>query len=119
MSERFSGFYLMALAGVLALVLGLAGGYLYVLSSDLMILALAVLAFGMLLGILRPRHSWLPALLLAAGAPMPAVMARPHGPPSDASPIASVIVAGIASSFMGAYAGAAARRMIAHVFSRN
>jgi hypothetical protein len=99
---------------------GLPVGFAFgsLLSSDLLILALAVLAFAMLLGAVRRKQAWLPAILLSAGAPLPALLARLHGPYSEPDPLASVVVAGLASSFLGAYAGATARRMLANVFGR-
>ena len=106
-------------AGVISLLLGLAGGYLYLLSLDLMILALSVLVFALVVGGARPRQPWLAAILLSLGAPVPAVAVRLHGPTADTSPMASVVVAGVASSFLGTYAGYAARRMIANVLGRN
>jgi hypothetical protein len=107
------------LFAVVSLLLGAAAGCLYLLSADLLILALAVLAFAMSLGAWRAQRAWLPALLLSAGAPLPALVARLLGPSSQPDPIASVVVAGLASSFLGAYAGAAGRRMVANVFGHH
>jgi hypothetical protein len=51
---------------LLALGLGCSAGWLQVRFGDLMLTALVVMAFTILLGILRPRHPWRWMLIVAA-----------------------------------------------------
>jgi hypothetical protein len=53
-------------AYLLALLLGGTAGYIQIKFGDLMLTALVVMAFTMLLGILRPQRPWRWMLLVAA-----------------------------------------------------
>ena len=101
---------------VLLVGLGLASGYLYFAISDLMILALLALAIAMAAGAARPSQPWLWALLLSFSIPSAAVIIRWEGLPVQSGRLESALVASLASGFLGAYAGAMMRRMLARAF---
>lgn len=103
---------------VVAVGLGLASGYLYLMSFDLMILAVLVLASAMALGAAQSRRPWIVALLLSLAIPMAAVLVRMRGLPVYSGQIESAAVAGLASALLGAYAGAFLRRMVAGLFGQ-
>jgi hypothetical protein len=54
---------------VLAFTLGVASGYLDVITAEVFFMALVVLALSMLLGVLWPRRSWLLGILIGLGVP--------------------------------------------------
>lgn len=99
-----------------AVALGLGSGYLYFALGDIMILALLALALSMALGAADADRPWLWALLLAGAMPAAALFVQLRGLPVLSGQVESALVAALASTFLGAYAGAMLRRMVTKIF---
>ena len=85
----------------------------YLVLSDLMILALLALIVALTLGVAQPDKPWLWGLLFSAAIPGAALLLRAQAMPVQWVRVESALITGMASSFLGSYAGAAMRRMVA------
>lgn len=102
----------------LAILLGLAAGYVHLIAPDPTIVALLALMCAMFLGVVRPERPWLWAVIIAASIPGADIYANLAGQPVFLARIEGAFVAGIVSGMVGAYGGSLMRRMLMHVFSQ-
>ncbi len=96
----------------LAFALGLCIGWLDLHATEVTVTIVALLAAGLLLGLLEPRAAWRWAALLAIGLPVMAVIGRLTGmqtpEPIKLDPLVTLVALGFA--LVGSYAGVVVRR---------
>lgn len=100
----------------IALLLGLASGYVHLIIPDPTVVALLALASAMFLGLTQPRRPWVWALIIAFSIPGADLVAKLMGQVVLSGRIEGAFIAGLASGLVGAYGGAAMRRMVGKVF---
>jgi hypothetical protein len=103
---------------VIAVVLGLASGYVHLVAPDPTIVALLALVCAMFLGLMRPAQPWLWALIIAFSIPAADLYANLTGQPIYRGRIEGAFVAGLVSGLVGSYAGSVTHRMVVRVFSQ-
>jgi energy-converting hydrogenase Eha subunit A len=97
---------------ILAVLLGVATGYVNVRVEDLMLTAVMVTAFAMFLAFLRPEHPWRWAVVVSAMIPVGEVVAfKLTGQKLNRAGISEAILAVLPAN-AGAYGGAALRTVI-------
>jgi len=99
---------------VLAVVLGLAIGWLDIHATEVSVTIAALLAAGVLCGLVQPRAPWRWAVLMALGLPVVAAAARfaavATPEPIRLDPRVALVAAAFA--LVGCYAGALVRRAL-------
>jgi hypothetical protein len=102
---------------ILAVVLGVAAGYIHLLEPDPTMAALLVVAFTMALGVSQPRKPWRWALIIALCLPAAELLAfLGRTKPTRAAVYASFVT--LVPAFVGAYGGALMRQMVGNVFAK-
>jgi energy-converting hydrogenase Eha subunit A len=97
---------------ILAVLLGVATGYVNVRVEDLMLTAVMVTAFAMFLAFLRPDHPWRWAVVVSAIIPVGEVVAfKLTGQKLNRAGVSEAILAVLPAN-AGAYGGAALRTVI-------
>ena len=98
----------------LAVILGLAIGWLDLHATEVVVTILPLLGAGFLLGFLRPRAAWRWAVLLALGLPAMAAVALAMGlataEPARLDPRIALVA--LAFALVGVYAGVLIRRTL-------
>jgi hypothetical protein len=95
---------------LIAVVLGVASGYVHVIEPDPTMVALLALASAMFLGFARPERPWLWALILAVSIPAADLYMYLRGMAFYRGRLEGAFVAGLVSGVVGAYAGWLGRR---------
>jgi hypothetical protein len=98
----------------LAVIFGLAVGYVNIHSAEVQPPVLTILVFTFLLGCLDPRRAWLWALILGGAVPLSYALSPVLGYPVPYPPDPNIFAAFLAfiPAFIGAYAGVLARWLI-------
>ena len=92
---------------VLALILGLVAGWLDMHVTEVVVTILALMTFGLLLGLIQPAAAWRWSLLIAVGLPIMAVGAIKFGMKTEEPPQLDPLIILVALGFalLGAYIG--------------
>jgi hypothetical protein len=98
---------------IVALILGLAIGWLDVHTTEVAVTILALLTAGLLLGLLQPVAAWRWALLMVIGIPTMAAVARVSGmqTPEPAQLDVRIVLVTLVFASLGCYAGVLIRRV--------
>jgi hypothetical protein len=80
---------------------------------------LLILMACMLLGLMHPKRPWLWAVLVGLSLPAAEIYSHVAGDATYVARFKGSIVVAVIAGLVGAYGGAAMRRMVSNVFSRN
>jgi hypothetical protein len=105
------------LAYVLAVVLGLAAGYVNLEVNDPTLCAVVVTVMAMGLALWKPRRPWRWALLVGFGVPAAQLFAYAKGVPPLHGEIARACFIGLLSAAVAAGLGSAGRRAFENIFA--
>lgn len=97
---------------LLAVLLGVASGYVHVIAPDPTIVALLALASAMFLALVRPERPWLWAVILAISIPSADAWMYLRGMTVYRARLEGAFIIGLVSGIVGAYAGWLGRRTI-------
>lgn len=103
----------------IALVLGLASGYVHMLAPDPTVVALLALASAMFVSFMRPERPWLWSVILALSLPVADAVMYLRGMPFYRGRIEGAFIAGLASGLVGGYAGSFGRRTLQRLFAES
>jgi hypothetical protein len=101
-----------------ALMLGLASGYVHVIVPDPTVVALLALASAMFVGFMQPEKPWIWSIILALSLPVADTVMYLKGMPFYRGRIEGAIVAGLVSGIVGGYAGSVGRRNLRNIFEK-
>lgn len=105
---------------IAAVVLGLCAGWVDFHNNEPQPAALLLLIFGFLLGCIQPRSAWRWGILLGMGLPATYIIAHSFGL-KPVEPLQPNVLAGLLAilpATIGAYVGAAIRKLITPVLSK-